>query len=349
MNLVRRRFLHLAAGAAALPALPRIARAQAYPARPVRIMVGFAAAGGADIVARLIGQWLSERLGQPFVIENRPGAASNISTEAVVRSAPDGYTLLLAASPNAINASLYDKLNFNFIRDIAPVASIMRVANVMVVHPSVPATTVSEFITQARRSAQYNVAAKMPNAAAMTRTTIVSVGMNDFPLLFWSHHACGARGGFDLYQIRAHPAPPTAAEGAPQVRRAARVDTRPGRAASRTLSALAAAHHSREGNVKPPDRWNRSLGKDPFEFALDQNSRNAELLKCATPGAVGVGVRDQERASASARSKARFPATRSTSSPTGMAIASTGEITAPLEARVGKCFTRGENAELVAT
>jgi tripartite-type tricarboxylate transporter receptor subunit TctC len=142
MNLPRRRFLHLAAGVAALPAVSRIARAQAYPSRPVRIMVGFAAAGGADIVARLIGQWLSERLGQPFVIENRPGAAGNISTEAVVRSAPDGYTLLLAASPNAINASLYDKLNFNFIRDIAPVASIMRVANVMVVHPSVPATTV---------------------------------------------------------------------------------------------------------------------------------------------------------------------------------------------------------------
>ena len=153
MKLPRRNFLHLAAGAAALPAVSRLAWAEAYPARSVRIMVGFAAAGGADIVARLIGQWLSERLGQPFVIENRPGAAGNISTEAVVRSAPDGYTLLLAASPNAINASLYDKLNFNFIRDIAPVASIMHSANVMVVHPSVPATTVSEFITHAKANA----------------------------------------------------------------------------------------------------------------------------------------------------------------------------------------------------
>jgi tripartite-type tricarboxylate transporter receptor subunit TctC len=142
MKRPRRNFLHLAAGAAALPAISRIAWAQAYPSWPVRIVVGFAPGGATDIMARLVGQWLSERLGQPFVIENRPGAAGNISTEAVVRSAPDGYTLLLAASPNAINASLYDKLNFNFIRDIAPVASIMRVANVMVVHPSVPATTV---------------------------------------------------------------------------------------------------------------------------------------------------------------------------------------------------------------
>jgi len=153
MKLPRRNFLNLAAGAAALPALSRIAWAQAYPTRPVRLIAPFAAGGGADIVARLIGQWLSERLGQPFVIENRPGAAGNIGTEAVVRSAPDGYTLLLAASPNAINASLYDKLSFDFIRDIAPVASIMRVANVMVVHPAVPATTVSEFITHAKANA----------------------------------------------------------------------------------------------------------------------------------------------------------------------------------------------------
>jgi tripartite-type tricarboxylate transporter receptor subunit TctC len=137
MKLPRRRFLHLAAGAAALPAVSRVARAQTYPTRPVRVIVGFAAGGGADIVARLIGQWLSERLGQPFIIENRPGAASNIATEAVVRAAADGYTLLLAASPNAFNAALYDKFNFNFIRDIAPVAGIMVVPNLIVVHPSV--------------------------------------------------------------------------------------------------------------------------------------------------------------------------------------------------------------------
>jgi tripartite-type tricarboxylate transporter receptor subunit TctC len=136
MKLPRRNFLHLLAGAAALPAVSRVARAQAYPARPVRIIVGFAAAGGIDISARLMGQWLSERLGQQFVIENRPGAGSNIATEAVVRASPDGYTLLMAATPNAVNATLYDKLNFNFIRDITPVAGIMVVPNVMVVHPS---------------------------------------------------------------------------------------------------------------------------------------------------------------------------------------------------------------------
>jgi tripartite-type tricarboxylate transporter receptor subunit TctC len=150
MKLPRRNFLHLAAGAAALPALPRIARAQAYPTRPVRIIVGFPAGGGVDIVARLMGQWLSERLGQPFVIDNRPGAATNIATEAVVRAAADGYTLLLVHSSNAMNATLYEKLNFNFIRDIAPVASIMVVPNVMLVHPSVPAKTVPEFIAYAK-------------------------------------------------------------------------------------------------------------------------------------------------------------------------------------------------------
>ena len=130
--------------------MSRIARAQAYPSRPVRIIVGFAAGGSADIIARLIGQWLSERLGQPFVIENRPGAGSNIATEAVVQAPPDGYTLLLVTSANAINATLYDKLNFNFIRDIAPVASIIRVPNVMEVNPSVPAKTVPEFIAYAK-------------------------------------------------------------------------------------------------------------------------------------------------------------------------------------------------------
>ena len=150
MTLPRRQFLHLAAGAVALPAVSRIAWAQTYPSRPVRMIVGFAAGGPNDILARLIGQWLSERLGQPFVIENRPGAGSNIATEAVVRAPPDGYTLLLVGSPNAINATLYDKLNFNFIRDIAPVASIMRGALVMVVHPSVPAKTLPEFIAYAK-------------------------------------------------------------------------------------------------------------------------------------------------------------------------------------------------------
>ena len=152
MKLPRRRqFLHLAAGAAALPAVSRFAWAQAYPSRPVRIVVGFAAGGATDIVARLMGQWLSERLGQPFVIENRPGAGGNIGTEAVVRAPPDGYTLLCwSATTNAINATLYDKLNFNFIRDIAPVAGIIRVPYVMVVNPSVPAKTVPEFIAYAK-------------------------------------------------------------------------------------------------------------------------------------------------------------------------------------------------------
>jgi tripartite-type tricarboxylate transporter receptor subunit TctC len=119
MKLPRRTFLHLAAGTAALPAVSRIAWAQAYPTRPVRIIVGFPAGGGVDIIARLMGQWLSERLGQPFLIENRPGAGSNIATEVVVRAPADGYTLLLVHASNAINATLYDKLNFNFIRDIA--------------------------------------------------------------------------------------------------------------------------------------------------------------------------------------------------------------------------------------
>jgi len=150
MKLPRRQFLHMAAGTAALVAVSRFAWAQTYPSRPVRIIVGFAAGGPNDILARLIGQWLSERLGQPFVIENRPGAGSNIATEAVVRAPPDGYTLLLVGSPNAIDATLYDKLSFNFLRDIAPVASLIRGALVMVVHPSVPAKTLPEFIAYAR-------------------------------------------------------------------------------------------------------------------------------------------------------------------------------------------------------
>jgi tripartite-type tricarboxylate transporter receptor subunit TctC len=150
MKLPRRHFLHLAAGAAALPAVSRLAWAQAYPARAVRLIVGFAPGGATDIMARLIGQWLSERLGQQFVIENRPGAGSNIGTEVVVNAPPDGYTLLVATSVNAINATLYDKLNFNFIRDIVPVASIHREPHVMEVNPSVPARTVPEFITHAK-------------------------------------------------------------------------------------------------------------------------------------------------------------------------------------------------------
>ena len=150
MEICRRRLLHLAAGAAILPALSGFASAQTYPSRPVRIIVGFAAGGPNDILARLIGQWLSERLGWPFVIENRPGAGSNIATEAVVHATPDGYTLLLVGTPNAINATLYDNLNFNFIRDIAPIAGLIRGALVMVVHPSVPAKTLPEFIAYAK-------------------------------------------------------------------------------------------------------------------------------------------------------------------------------------------------------
>jgi tripartite-type tricarboxylate transporter receptor subunit TctC len=149
-KLPRRRFLHLAAGAAALPAVSRMAWAQAYPTRPVRWIVGLAPGGAQDLLARVMGQWLSERLGQPLVIENRPGAATNIAAEAVVRAAPDGHTLLLVGPPNAINATLYEKLNFNFLRDIAPVASISRESNVMVVNPSFPAKTVPEFIAYAK-------------------------------------------------------------------------------------------------------------------------------------------------------------------------------------------------------
>jgi tripartite-type tricarboxylate transporter receptor subunit TctC len=150
MKLPRRKFLYLAAGAAALPAVSRFAWAQAYPSRPVRLIVPFAPAGASDITARLIGQWLSERLGQQFVIDNRPGGGGNIGTEAVVRAPADGYTLLMVGSANASNATFYDKLNFNFIRDIAPVAGVFRGPYVMVVNPSVPASTVPEFIAYAK-------------------------------------------------------------------------------------------------------------------------------------------------------------------------------------------------------
>ena len=150
MKLPRRQFLHLTAGAASLTAVSRIALAQAYPSRRVHIIVGFPPGGGADIVARLIGQWLSEQLGQPFIVENRPGAVSNIGTEAVVRAPPDGYTLLMVTTPNVINATLYDNLNFNFIRDIAPVAGLTRDFLVILVNPSVPVKTVPEFIAYAK-------------------------------------------------------------------------------------------------------------------------------------------------------------------------------------------------------
>jgi tripartite-type tricarboxylate transporter receptor subunit TctC len=150
VSFARRRFLQLAGGAVAAATVARRAAALDYPTRPVRLIVGFTPAGATDILARLIGQWLSERLGQPFVIENRPGAGSNIGTEAVVRAPADGHTLLLVAPANAINATLYDRLNFNFIRDIAPVAGLIRVANVMEVNPSVPAKTLAEFIAYAK-------------------------------------------------------------------------------------------------------------------------------------------------------------------------------------------------------
>jgi tripartite-type tricarboxylate transporter receptor subunit TctC len=159
MKFVRREFLQLAGGAAAAAALPRPAAAENYPARPVHIVAGFAAGGGVDITARLIGQWLGERLGQNFIVENRPGAGGNVGTEAVVRAAPDGYTLLLSTVPNAVNATLYDNLSFNFIRDIAPVGGIIRVPMVILLHPSVPAKTVPELIAYAKASpAKVNMA-----------------------------------------------------------------------------------------------------------------------------------------------------------------------------------------------
>ena len=150
MKLPRRTFLHLAAGAAVLPAVSRIARAQAYPSRPVRIIVGFPPGGATDIQARLMGQWLSDRLGQQFIVENRAGASGNIGTEAVAKAPADGYTLLQIVTPHAINAALYTNLNFDFIRDIVPVIAVARLAYVVVVHPSVPATTIPELIAYAR-------------------------------------------------------------------------------------------------------------------------------------------------------------------------------------------------------
>src|ERR1700748_1320169 len=150
MNLPRRTLLHLAAGAAALPAVSRFAWAQAFPTRPVRLLIGFSAGGLGDLVARLMGQWLSERLGQQFVVENRPGAASNIAADALVRSAPDGYTLLVSSTVNTINTTIYNNLGFNFIRDTVPVAALIGTPLVMMVDPSSPAKTVVDFIAHAK-------------------------------------------------------------------------------------------------------------------------------------------------------------------------------------------------------
>src|SRR5436305_6768283 len=152
MRFPRRKFLQLAAGAAVLPAVSTKAKAQAYPSRPIRVIIGYAPGGSADLTARLMGQWLSERLGQPFVIENRTGGSTNIATEAAVRAPPDGYTLMLAAPANAINASLFDKdkLSFNFLRDVEPVAGIIRFPNVVVVNPSVPVKSIPELIAYAK-------------------------------------------------------------------------------------------------------------------------------------------------------------------------------------------------------
>ena len=150
MKLFRRQFLQLGAGALAAPAFPRCASALDYPTHPARIVAGFAAGGGVDITARLIGQWLGDHFGQNFIVENRTGAGGNIGTEAVVNAAPDGYTLLLATVPNAVNASLYDNLKFNFVRDIAPVAGVIRVPMVVLINPAVPAQTLPEFISYAK-------------------------------------------------------------------------------------------------------------------------------------------------------------------------------------------------------
>ena len=150
MKFPRRAFMHLAAGAAALPAVPGLARAQAYPSRPVRIVVGFPAGGATDIMARLMGEWLTQRLGQQFIVENKPGASGNIGTEMVARAPADGYTLLQVVTPAAINAALYSNLSFDFIRDIAPVIYLARLAYVVVVNPSVPATTLPELIAYAK-------------------------------------------------------------------------------------------------------------------------------------------------------------------------------------------------------
>jgi tripartite-type tricarboxylate transporter receptor subunit TctC len=185
----RRHFLHLAAGAAALPAVSRIARADTYPTRPVHIIAGYAAGGATDISARLMGQWLTERLGQQFVIDNRPGASSNVGTEPVVRAAPDGYTLLQVGLTNAINSTLFDNLNFDFIRDIAPVASTMRTINVMEVNPSFPAKSVPEFISYAKANpGKINMATTGPGSPPHLNGELFNamVGVNLVPVPYRS-------------------------------------------------------------------------------------------------------------------------------------------------------------------
>jgi tripartite-type tricarboxylate transporter receptor subunit TctC len=186
MKLPRRTFLHLAAGAAALPSVSRRARAQDYPSRPVRIVASAPPGGNFDLLARLFGQWLSERLGQPFIIDNRPGGGTNIGTEVVVRAPADGYTLLVVGPPAAINATLYDKLNFNFIRDIAPIAAIVRVPQVLVVHSSVPAKTVPEFIAYTKANpGKVNVASAgtgtTPHMAGELFKTLAGVNLVHVP------------------------------------------------------------------------------------------------------------------------------------------------------------------------
>jgi tripartite-type tricarboxylate transporter receptor subunit TctC len=186
MELPRRTFLHLAAGAAALPSVSRRARAQDYPSRPVRIVASAPPGGNFDLLARLFGQWLSERLGQPFIIDNRPGGGTNIGTEVVVRAPADGYTLLVVGPPAAINATLYDKLNFNFIRDIAPIAAIVRVPQVLVVHSSVPAKTVPEFIAYTKANpGKVNVASAgtgtTPHMAGELFKTLAGVNLVHVP------------------------------------------------------------------------------------------------------------------------------------------------------------------------
>src|SRR5213595_4226 len=184
--LLRRNFLKLAGALIATPALPRLGSALDYPTRPTKIVAGFAAGGGVDITARLIGQWLADRLGQSFVVENRAGAGGNIGTEAVVNATPDGYTLLLATVPNAVNASLYEKLNFNFVRDIAPVAGVIRVPMVVLVHPSVPAQTLAEFIAYAKANpGKVNMASagsgSAPHMAGELFKTMAGVDMVHVP------------------------------------------------------------------------------------------------------------------------------------------------------------------------
>jgi tripartite-type tricarboxylate transporter receptor subunit TctC len=184
--LLRRNFLKLAGALIAMPALPQLASALDYPTRPTKIVAGFAAGGGVDITARLIGQWLADHLGQPFVVENRTGAGGNIGTEAVVNAAPDGYTLLLATVPNAVNASLYEKLSFNFVRDIAPIAGVIRVPMVVLVHPSVPAQTLAEFITYAKANpGKVNMASagsgSAPHMAGELFKTMAGVDMVHVP------------------------------------------------------------------------------------------------------------------------------------------------------------------------